>query len=59
MLEHSNLIEGQKAKEVNRLIAEYEDITAKLSDLDKSKKEVLAKLFELVEVGTKDRKSVV
>lgn len=54
MLEHSNLIEGQKAREVNKLIAEYEDITAKLADLDKSKKEVLTKLFELAEVGTNE-----
>ena len=54
MLENSNLIEGQKAKEVNKLVADYQDITAKLSDLEKTKKETLAKLFELTEVGTNE-----
>ena len=54
MLEHSNLIEGNNAKEVNKLLAEYQDITAKLADLDKSKKEVLTKLFELAELGTNE-----
>ena len=54
MLENSNLIEGQNAKEVNRLVAEYQDITAKLQDLEKTKKETLAKLFELTEIGTNE-----
>lgn len=51
MLENSNLIDGANGKEVTRLIKEYQDITAKLADLDESKKQVLAKLFELTEVG--------
>ena len=51
MLENSNLIESTKASAVNKLIKEYQDITIKLADLDESKKQVLAKLFELTEVG--------
>jgi hypothetical protein len=51
MLENSNLLEGSVAKRVNELIAEYQDITAKAKDLETSKKNVLAELFELAEVG--------
>ena len=54
MLENSNLIEGQNAKEVNELLKEYEDIKAKASDLETSKKRVLARLFELSEIGVNE-----
>lgn len=59
MLENSNLLEGKVAKEVDKLIAEYEDITAKTKDLETSKKQVLARLFELVEVGVNETSNVV
>ena len=54
MLENSNLLEGQTAKRVNELVAEYEDITAKVKDLETTKKAVLAELFELAEVGVNE-----
>ena len=54
MLENSNLVEGKDAKELDRLIAEYQDITAKLADLDTSKKQVLTRIFELAQVGTNE-----
>lgn len=54
MLENSNLIEGTVAKEVNTLLAEYEDIKAKASDLETSKKAVLSRLFELAEIGVNE-----
>ena len=51
MLENSNLIDGQNAKEVNALLAEYEDIKTKIKDLDTTKTKVLTRLYELSEVG--------
>lgn len=51
MLENSNLIEGTQAKELNKLLTEYQDITAKLADLDTTKKEVLKRIFELSQIG--------
>ena len=54
MLENSNLIEGQDAKEVNELLKEYEDIKAKANDLETSKKRVLARLFELSKIGVNE-----
>ena len=54
MLENSNLIDGQNAKEVNTLLAEYEDIKARANDLETSKKRVLARLFELSEIGVNE-----
>lgn len=54
MLENSNLIEGQNAKRVNKLLEEYQDITAKLTDLDTSKKAVLSELFDLTQVGVNE-----
>ena len=54
MLENSNLIEGQNARRVNKLLEEYQDITAKLSDLDTSKKAVLSELFDLTQVGVNE-----
>lgn len=59
MLENSNLVQGKSAKEVDKLLKEYEDITIKLADLDKSKKEVLTRLFELTEVGTNETSNYV
>ena len=54
MLENSNLIEGAQAKELNKLLQEYTDLTAKLADLDKSKKQVLEQIFALAQVGTNE-----
>ena len=54
MLENSNLLEGTVAKRVNELIQEYQDITAKVKDLETSKKNVLAELFKLAEVGVNE-----
>ena len=54
MLENSNLIDGQNAKRVNELLREYEDIKAKANDLETSKKNVLAELFELAEIGVNE-----
>ena len=54
MLENSNLIDGQNAKEVNTLLAEYEDIKTRANDLETSKKRVLARLFELSTTGVNE-----
>lgn len=54
MLENSNLIEGKNAKELEKLLVEYQSITAQLADLDKSKKQVLERIFELAQVGTNE-----
>jgi hypothetical protein len=59
MLENSNLLSGKTAKEVEKLIAEYEDITAKAKDLETSKKAVLEKLFSLTEVGINETSNIV
>ena len=59
MLENSNLLSGKTAKEVDTLIAEYEDITAKVKDLETTKAQVLSRLFELVEVGVNETSNVV
>lgn len=54
MLENSNLLEGKTAKRVNVLLREYQDITAKLTDLNKTKEKVLEELFTLTNVGTNE-----
>ena len=59
MLENSNLLSGTVAKEVDKLIAEYEDISAKAKDLEISKKAVLEKLFALTEKGINETSNVV
>ena len=59
MLENSNLLSGTVAKEVDKLIAEYEDITAKVKDLETSKKAVLEKLFTLTEKGVNETSNIV
>ena len=59
MLENSNLLSGTVAKEVEKLIAEYEDITAKTKDLETSKKAVLSRLFEITEKGVNETSKVV
>ena len=51
MLENSNLLEGSKAKRVNELLQDYQDVSAKIKDLETTKKNVLAELFELADVG--------
>ena len=59
MLENSNLLSGTVAKEVDKLIAEYEDIKAKAQDLETSKKAVLKRLFELAPIGINETSNVV
>ena len=59
MLENSNLLSGSVAKEVEKLIAEYEDITAKVKDLETSKKAVLEKLFAITEKGVNETSNLV
>ena len=51
MLENSNLLEGQTAKRVNKLLVEYQDVTSKLADLETTKKNILKELFELAPIG--------
>lgn len=51
MLENSNLISGTQAKELDKLLQEYTDLTSQLTDLETSKKNVLARIFELAPVG--------
>jgi len=59
MLENSNLLSGTVAKEVDKLIAEYEDITAKVKDLETSKKAVLQRLFEITTTGVNETGKVI
>ena len=59
MLENSNLLSGTVAKEVDKLIAEYEDISAKAKDLETSKKAVLQRLFEITTTGVNETSNVV
>lgn len=59
MLENSNLLDGKVAREVEKLIAEYEDITAKVKDLETSKKAVLDRLFEITEKGVNETSKIV
>ena len=54
MLENSNLIEGETAKKVNKLLKEYQDVTTKLTDLETTKKEILKELFELAPIGVNE-----
>ena len=59
MLENSNLITGKDAKEVETLIKKYEDVSIQLADLEKTKKEVTAKIFELTEIGINETSNLV
>lgn len=59
MLENSNLITGKNAKEVETLIKKYEDVVIQLADLEKTKKEVTTKIFELTEVGINETNNMV
>ena len=59
MLENSNLLSGAVGKEVDKLIAEYEDIKVKAQDLETSKKAVLKRLFELAPIGINETSKVV
>ena len=58
MLENSNLLSGELAKEVDKLIAEYEDIIAKEKDLETTKKQVLARLFEITVTGVNETSKI-
>ena len=59
MLENSNMLSGSTAKEVEKLIEDYEDITLKIKDLETSKKKVLERLFEITETGINETSNVV
>lgn len=59
MLENSNLLSGAAAKEVEKLIKDYEDIKVKVNDLETSKKAVLKRIFELAQVGTNETSRIV
>ena len=54
MLENSNLIEGKDAKELDKLITDYQAVTAQLNDLDTTKKKLLERIFELTTVGVNE-----
>jgi hypothetical protein len=54
MLENSNLLDGATAKRVNELVINYQDISAKLKDLETSKKLILEELFTLTEIGVNE-----
>ena len=54
MLENSNLIEGQQARELDKLLTDYQAVVAQLNDLDTTKKNILKRIFELAEVGTNE-----
>ena len=54
MLENSNLIEGKQAKELDKLLTDYQAVVAQLNDLDTTKKNILKRIFELAEVGTNE-----
>lgn len=54
MLENSNLLEGKKAKELDKLITDYQSVVAQLNDLDATKKKILERIFKLATVGTNE-----
>ena len=54
MLENSNLIEGKQAKELNKLLTDYQAVVAQLDDLDTTKKNILRRIFELAPVGVNE-----
>lgn len=54
MLENSNLIEGQQAKELNKLLTDYQAVVTQLNDLDTTKKNILKRIFELSEMGVNE-----
>ena len=54
MLENSNLIEGKQAKELNKLLTDYQAVTAQLDDLDATKKNILKRIFELAPIGVNE-----
>lgn len=54
MLENSNLIEGQEAKELDKLLTDYQAVVAQLNDLDTTKKNILKRIFELATVGVNE-----
>ena len=54
MLENSFLLEGLEAKEIDKLLQEYNDVTTKLKDLETTKKSILARVFEIANVGVNE-----
>lgn len=59
MLENSNVLTGKVAKEVDKLITDYETLSAKIKDLETSKKETLERIFELTETGINETSKVI
>lgn len=59
MLENSNLFSGSKAKELETLVKQYEDVSIQLKDLEITKKEVLSRIFEIASVGINETPNMV
>ena len=57
--ENSTRLDGQKAKEVEKLIKEYQDIKIQLQDLEALKKEVTARIFEIANIGINETNNLV
>lgn len=51
MLDNSTRHEGETATKLNKLIRQYEDINIQLNDLETTKKEVLAEIFAIAQLG--------
>ena len=54
MLENSYLHESLEGKEIDRLLVEYQAVTAQLKDLEITKQAVLKRLFDLTQVGVNE-----
>ena len=59
MLNESNYVDGKDGKELTRLIAEYEDISLKIKDLETEKRQILSKIYGLSVIGTNETDKVV
>ena len=59
MLKNSNYVDGKDGKELTRLIAEYEDITLKMKDLETEKKQIAEKIYAIATVGINETEKVV
>lgn len=59
MLQHSILLDGKEGKEVEKLLKEYQKTVTELTDLEKTKREILNKIFELSQEGTNETQNYV
>ena len=57
--ENSTRLDGKNAKEVEKLIKEYQDIKIQLQDLEALKKEVTARIFKLTNIGINETSNLV